>query len=81
MLQGNPDIRKDLSSLNGMMEENANADMAPLSEFISMTRVNGPQSIKRYNLRNAVSISGITKPGCASGDAINTFQEVAKKRT
>src|SRR5690606_5596440 len=51
--------------------------MAPISQFINLEKVYGPQAISRFNLFTAVSISGSPNPGYSSGDAIKAIEEVA----
>jgi HAE1 family hydrophobic/amphiphilic exporter-1 len=51
--------------------------MAPLSEFVSLKRVYGPQSVTRFNLFNSATINGAPAPGYSSGDAIAAVQEVS----
>jgi HAE1 family hydrophobic/amphiphilic exporter-1 len=53
--------------------------MAPISSFISLKRVFGPESISRFNLFTAISVSGQPNPGYSTGDAINAIQQTALK--
>ena len=48
-----------------------------LSEFVSLKRVYGPQSVTRFNLFNSATINGAPAPGYSSGDAIAAVQEVS----
>lgn len=77
MLQSLPGDRVDVSSLNKMFVRTGNGTMAPLSQFVSLNRVYGPQSVNRFNLFTSSNISGAPKPGYSSGDAIHAVQEVA----
>lgn len=77
MLQALPDDRTDVSSLNKMFVRTSNGSMAPLSQFVSLNRVYGPQSVNRFNLFTSSNITGAPKPGYSSGDAIRAVQEVA----
>lgn len=51
--------------------------MAPVTGFISLEKVYGPQSISRFNLFTSMSVTGSPNPGYSSGDAIKAIQEVA----
>lgn len=51
--------------------------MAPITSFIELKRVYGPQSIARFNLYTALRINDAPNPGYSSGDAINAINEVA----
>ena len=77
MLQTLPDDRTDVSSLNKMFVRTSKGTMAPLSQFVSLNRVYGPQSVNRFNLFTSSNITGAPKPGYSSGDAIRAVQEVA----
>ncbi len=80
MLQSMPGDRKNVSSLNGMFVRTSNGTMAPLSQFVTLSKVYGPQSVNRFNLFTSANISGAPKPGYSSGDAIKAVQEVAQQK-
>ena len=79
MLQAFPEDRTDANSLNNMFVRTASGSMAPLSQFVTLNRVYGPQSVNRFNLFTSSNISGAPKPGYSSGDAIRAVQEVAQQ--
>lgn len=54
--------------------------MAPITEFITLTKVYGPEAIERFNLYTAVAVSGLPNPGYSSGDAINAIKAVAAEK-
>ena len=80
MLQTLPGDRKDVSSLNGMFVRTSSGAMAPLSQFVSLEKVYGPQSVNRFNLFTSANITGAPKPGYSSGDAIQAILEVADQK-
>ncbi|WP_372757434.1 efflux RND transporter permease subunit [Mariniflexile sp.] len=75
--QAEPNFRANLESLNTIKVKNSNGVMAPLTEFVTLKRVYGPQSITRFNLFTSASINGAPNDGYSSGDAINAIEEVA----
>ncbi|MEL1252319.1 efflux RND transporter permease subunit [Flavobacterium sp. DGU38] len=77
MIQASPEFRTNTQGLNKIFVRNAAGNMAPITEFVNMTRVFGPESISRFNLFTSISITGAPKPGYSSGDAIKAIQEVA----
>ncbi|WP_026259884.1 efflux RND transporter permease subunit [Segetibacter koreensis] len=77
MYQAEPAFRANPQGINNIYVRNANGTMAPISEFISLDRVYGPQSISRFNLFTSISVNGSPKPGYSSGDAIKAVREVA----
>ncbi len=78
MYQSEPDFRNNPESLNKIMVRNSNGFMAPISQFVTLKKVFGPQSISRFNLFTAVKISGAPADGYSTGDAITAMEEVAK---
>lgn len=77
MYQAEPSFRANPQGINNIYVRNATGTMAPISEFISLTRVYGPQAITRFNLFTSMGVNGSPKPGFSSGDAIKAVQEVA----
>lgn len=77
MVQASPEFRANTQGLNKIFVRNSAGTMAPITEFVKMTRVFGPESISRFNLFTSISITGAPKPGYSSGDAIKAIQEVA----
>lgn len=77
MIQAAPEFRTNTQGLNKIFVRNSAGNMAPITEFVKMTRVFGPESISRFNLFTSIAITGAPKPGYSSGDAIKAIQEVA----
>ncbi len=77
-IQALPEDRATPQNLDEMFVRNSQNEMAPITEFISLKRVYGPQSVTRFNLFNSASVNGAAAPGYSSGDAINAVQEVSK---
>ncbi|GEO08007.1 multidrug transporter AcrB [Segetibacter aerophilus] len=77
MYQAEPSFRANPEGMNNIYVRNSNGTMAPISEFVSLDRVYGPQAISRFNLFTSIGVNGSPKPGFSSGDAIRAVQEVA----
>lgn len=77
MIQALPESRTDVNSLNELFVRTTSGEMTPITQFVSLKKVYGPQSINRYNLFTSANISGAPKPGFSSGDAIRAVQEVS----
>ena len=75
-VQAKPEDRATVGDLNSLFVRNAQGEMAPITEFVELKRVYGPQSVTRYNLFNAAAVNGAPAPGYSSGDAIAAVQEV-----
>ena len=76
-VQALPEDRASVNNLNTLFVRNAAGDMAPITEFVELKRVYGPQSVTRFNLFNSASVNGSAAPGYSSGDAIDAVQEVS----
>jgi len=77
MIQAEPRYRGNPEDLNNIFIRTSNGEMAPITEFISMKRVFGPENIGRFNMYTAISVTGSPNFGYSSGDAIKAVQEVA----
>src|SRR5690606_38884532 len=77
-VQALPEDRATTENLNQIFVRNAQNEMAPITEFITLERVYGPQSVTRFNLFNSASVNGAAAPGYSTGDAIKAVQEVSE---
>ena len=79
MLQAAPEFRLDTESLQNMFVRNSQGEMSPINQYLTLTRIYGPQSISRFNLFTAISINGNAADGYSSGQAIQAVREIADK--
>jgi HAE1 family hydrophobic/amphiphilic exporter-1 len=79
MIQADAAYRGDIQSLDKVFVRNTNNVMAPITEFVTLKKVYGPEFINRFNLFTSIAVSGAPKDGYSSGDAIKAIQEVAAK--
>lgn len=63
MVQSLPEYRSDVNSLNEIYVRTGSGAMAPITQFVNLNKVYGPQSINRYNLFTSSNITGAPKPG------------------
>ena len=77
--QSEPKFRTDPASLNSIMVRNDKGLMAPISQFVTLEKVFGPQAIDRFNLFTSVKITGAPNKGYSTGDAIQAIEEVASQ--
>ncbi|MDT0676406.1 efflux RND transporter permease subunit [Autumnicola musiva] len=77
-VQAFPEDRATVDDLNSLFVRNDEGEMAPITEFVSLNRVYGPQSVTRFNLFNSANVNGSAAPGYSSGDAIAAVQEVSE---
>lgn len=78
MIQGSPESRINPASLNEMFVKTASGAMSPVSQFVSLKRTYGPQTVKRFNLFQSADFTGSTNAGYSTGDAISAINEVAE---
>ncbi|TDX01620.1 efflux RND transporter permease subunit [Dinghuibacter silviterrae] len=79
MAQADIQYRADPSSLDNVYVKNAQGNMVPVNQLVTLKRVYGPETVTRNNLYNAVTINGVPKPGYSTGDAIKAIEETAQQ--
>ena len=77
MIQGERADRNNIESLNKIKVRNSKGEMAPISEFVTMTPSMGPDIINRFNMYTSITVNGSPADGYASGQAIQAIKEVA----
>lgn len=77
MVQASPEYRLDTESLDNMFVRNDAGEMSPVSQYLTLTRVYGAETLSRFNLFSAISVNGTPAPGYSSGQAIQAVHEVA----
>lgn len=77
--QADPNFRSDPESLNKIKVRTNSGQMAPITQFITLEKVFGPQAIDRFNLFTSVKIQGAPNDGYTTGDAIRAIEEVASQ--
>ena len=78
MIQAEPEATKNLESLNSIKIRNGN-EMAPISQFVSVKKVYGPDVIGRFNLYTSIKVMVAPASGYTSGQALQAIAEVAKE--
>lgn len=78
-MQAPSEYRINPESLNMMYVRTSDGSMAPLSQFVRLTKTNGPSDLTRFNLFNAIAINGTPAPGYSSGQAIKAIRETAQE--
>ena len=79
MVQAKPEYRLDTESLNNMYVRTSSGNMAPVGQFVTLTKTYGPEILSRFNLFSCISVNASAAQGYSSGDAIQAVQEVAKE--
>lgn len=79
MIQAEPDATKNMESLNGVKVRGSNGEMAPITQFVSLKKVYGPDIISRFNLYTSMTVMVAPASGYTSGQALQAIAEVAKE--
>lgn len=79
MIQADPVFRLDETSLDNAFVRMSNGEMAPLSQFVTLTRSYGAESLSRFNMYNPIAVNAMPADGYSTGDAIKAVQETAEQ--
>ncbi|MFT3994376.1 MAG: efflux RND transporter permease subunit [Dysgonomonas sp.] len=81
MVQAAPEYRSKLEDLNGIYVQTGSGEMAPVTEFITVTDVTGPQMLNRFNMFSSMSLTIIPefREGYSTGDVISLVEELGEK--
>ena len=78
MIQAEPNATKNLESLSSIKVRNGD-EMAPITQFVSVKKVYGPDIISRFNLYTSMKVMVAPASGYTSGQALAAIAEVAKE--
>ncbi|MDX1364854.1 MAG: efflux RND transporter permease subunit, partial [Arenibacter latericius] len=76
-IQSLPESRAEKQDLNSLYVKTKSGEMAPITQFVSIERVFGPQSVTRFNLFNSTKVTAAVNPGYSTGDAITAVEQVS----
>ncbi len=76
IIQAPSDSRKNMQSLNNIYVKTNNG-MAPVSQFVKLTKTYGAESLTRFNMFSSINVQGMPAEGYSSGDVIKAVNEVA----
>lgn len=78
IIQAPSDSRNSMQSLDNIYVKNTGG-MAPVSQFVKLSKTYGSESLTRFNLFSAINVQGMPADGYSSGDVINAVTEVAAR--
>ena len=78
MLQSNPQARTTENDLNNMFIRNQ-GEMAPLSQFVKLTPVLGPEIDNRFNLFSSISVNVTANTGVSNTEVMKIIEKVHKE--
>jgi len=68
-------FRTDEDAFNEIFVRNDQNQMVPVKSLVTMHKVYGPESLSRYNLFNALTISVVGRPDASSGQIMETLEK------
>ena len=78
-LQADRGYRTGPESIEKFYVKSSTGQMVPLSSFVTVRQISGPEYIVRFNLYRSVEVQGAQAPGYSSGQALDALEEVAKQ--
>ncbi|MDU1905931.1 MAG: efflux RND transporter permease subunit [Dysgonomonas sp.] len=81
MVQASPEYRSKLDDLGSMFVQTKTGNMAPITEFLTITDVTGPQALNRFNMFSSMDLTIIPNfyKGYSTGDVLGIVEEVASQ--
>lgn len=79
MVQASPEFRAKQSDLNRLTVRTAQGEMAPITEFINIKDVTGPQNLSRFNMYSSIDATILPAKGYSTGDVIAVMKQVASE--
>lgn len=77
MVQAYPQYRRNPEDILQLYVKNDKGEMVAYSTFVQLERVYGPEQLTRYNMYTSAMVTGDSKPGFSSGDAIREIEAAA----
>jgi HAE1 family hydrophobic/amphiphilic exporter-1 len=79
MVQALPEYRAKPEDILSLYVKNQSGEMVPISSFLKIEKVYGPEVITRYNMYPAAIVNGEPAAGFSSGQAIDAIKDGAAR--
>ncbi|MFT3704138.1 MAG: efflux RND transporter permease subunit [Agriterribacter sp.] len=79
MIQADTNYRASPAGLNKIGIKTSSGAMSPITEFITLKRIYGPESVTRFNLFTSMSVNGSPNDGYSTGQALLAIQQTANE--
>ena len=79
-IQADKDFRLDKDALNNMFVRTDGGEMAPIGQFVTLTKAYGPETLTRFNLYSSIQVNAMMNDGYSSGDVIRAAVSAAAIR-
>jgi HAE1 family hydrophobic/amphiphilic exporter-1 len=80
IIQADSDYRAAPSGLNKIYVRGTDSSMIPISEFITLKRIFGPETVSRFDMFTSMSVSGSPNDGFSTGQALLAIQQTAAEK-
>jgi HAE1 family hydrophobic/amphiphilic exporter-1 len=80
MVQAAPEFRAHPEDVLTLTVKNKNGEMVPVSTFLTIEKIYGPEQVTRYNMYPSAIINGEPAKNFSSGQAIETIKNAAKEK-
>ncbi len=78
-IQAEPEFRQDEGKMDLFFVRNSEGKSAPLSAFVNVRDISGPDYINRFNLFRSIEVKGASAPGYSSAQVMDAVEEVAAR--
>lgn len=78
-IQAEPEYRLNEEKINLFFVKNRDGQRVPLSAFVKVIEIAGPDFTNRYNLYRAAELTGVPAPGYTSAQVLAALEEVAEQ--
>ena len=78
-VQADKNFRLDTDALDNMFVRTDAGDMAPIGQFVTLTKTYGPETLTRFNLYSCIQVNAMMNDGYSSGDVIRAVSEVVSE--
>ncbi|MEE1943977.1 efflux RND transporter permease subunit [Pedobacter sp. KR3-3] len=79
IVQADTNYRGTPAGLQNITVKTGDGSMAPITEFITLKRIYGPETVTRFNLFTSISVNGSPNVGYSTGQSLLAIQETADK--
>ncbi|OJV78760.1 MAG: multidrug transporter AcrB [Bacteroidia bacterium 44-10] len=77
MVQAAPEYRLDMEALNNIYVRTSGGQMSPIGQYLTLTKVYGPESLSRFNMFSSIAVNVMQADGYSSGQAIEAISRTA----
>lgn len=78
-IQAEPEFRQNEDQINLFFVKNSSGDSVPISAFVDVKEISGPDFTNRFNLFRAVELTGAPASGYTSAQALQAVEELANE--